>query len=57
MPKKEIQLWLSVESKLVDMHAFQYTQPAKIREGALQLFYGGTPSSKVFGSTSFPFYF
>lgn len=42
---------------MVDMRAFQYTQPTKIRKGALQFFYGGTSSSKVFGSTSFPFHF
>ena len=42
---------------MVDVRAFQYTQPTKIREGALQLFYGSTSSSKVFGSASFPFHF
>ena len=42
---------------MVNVRAFQYTQPTKIREGALQLFYGGTSSCKVFSSTSFPFHF
>ena len=57
MPKKKLQLQLSVGSRMVGVRTFQYTQPTKIREGALQLFYGGTSSSEVFGSTSFPFHF
>ena len=56
MPKKKNSVQLNIESRMVDVHAFQYTQPTKIREGALQLFYGRTSSSKVFGSPSFPFH-